>query len=303
MQVLTNEHLTWINIERPTEGDIARLGQEYEIHPFVLGELSRHTFRSKVDDYGSFLYLVLHFPFFDHLDSCSSMEIDFIIGKSFLITVQYKKNPELASFIRKCLKGESVGYEKPDRTSGHLLYAILMHLFALVIRDLDKIERNISNLEHKIFKEGKNDEVLHSISIVQQKILDFRRAIRPQEHIFSSLLDQGKVFFGHEMVPHLGALGGEHLKIWNYLETHKETIEALQNTNASIISTRTSEITKNLTIIAFLTFPLTLFANLFSMNTSITPIVGKANDFWIIIGIMFASTFCMFIFFKYKKWI
>ena len=59
---------------------------------------------------------------------------------------------------------------------------------------------------------------------------------------------------------------------------------------------------KILTIMAFITFPLTLFASMFGMNTHTTPIVGYPGDFWIILGIMVIVSAGLFSYFKYKKW-
>ena len=80
-------------------------------------------------------------------------------------------------------------------------------------------------------------------------------------------------------------------------------IEALQDSNESLISMRTAEITKNLTIIAFVTLPLSLLANIFSMNTHNIPIIGAQYDFWIIIAIMLLAVIGLFVYFKSKRWI
>ena len=60
---------------------------------------------------------------------------------------------------------------------------------------------------------------------------------------------------------------------------------------------------KILTIMAFVTFPLSLIASIFGMNTSTLPVVGYEYDFWVIIGGMFMFTVIFFAFFKYKKWL
>ena len=60
---------------------------------------------------------------------------------------------------------------------------------------------------------------------------------------------------------------------------------------------------KILTIMAFVTFPLSLIAAIFGMNTVYIPIIGTPGDFWIVMGIMGFATFLMFLYFKRKKWI
>jgi magnesium transporter len=59
-----------------------------------------------------------------------------------------------------------------------------------------------------------------------------------------------------------------------------------------------------LTIIAFVTFPLMLFAALFGMSNMVSmPIVGTKGDFWIIVGLMLISAFVLLWYFRRKKWL
>lgn len=164
---------------------------------------------------------------------------------------------------------------------------------------MDKI---ISAMENIIFKE-RNHDYVEDISLLRREILDFRRTIHPQQSVLQSLEEEGKAFFGKNMRPYLSRIIGDYLRIWHILENHKETVEALHETNESLLSLRTAEITKNLTIMAFVALPLTLVANIFGMNVSSFPIVGRAHDFWIIVGIMLAGIIGMFLFFRWKKWI
>ena len=59
---------------------------------------------------------------------------------------------------------------------------------------------------------------------------------------------------------------------------------------------------KNLTIMAFVTFPLTLISSVFGMNTSFLPVVGRPNDFWIIVSFMAILALTFFMYFKVKHW-
>jgi magnesium transporter len=90
--------------------------------------------------------------------------------------------------------------------------------------------------------------------------------------------------------------------VWDALDVQRDTINALHETNASLIDFRINEIMKTLTIFSVVIFPITLLAAIFGMNTSNMPFVDSAHGFWIIIGIMVASVLGMLTFFKAKKW-
>ena len=74
-------------------------------------------------------------------------------------------------------------------------------------------------------------------------------------------------------------------------------------TNDSLLTTKTNDIMKALTIMAFIMMPLMLFTSLFSINTEYLPLVTKENGFWIVVGSMVVLATIFFAFFKYKKWI
>ncbi len=294
--------MTWIDLEKPTEDELIELAQTYKLHPLVADELLRPTFRPKVENYDHFLYLILHFPVYDARGADHGKEIDFVIGKDFLITTHYHKTPVLAHVFTSFEKEKNPNKQHLSETTGKLLYHLLSELFAQSLKELETIDKKITRMENRIFVERTKGTV-EEISLLRREVLDFRRAVQPQESVLSSLEEQGAAFFGKEMGPYLSNIIGDYLRVWHMLENHKETMEALHETNESLISMRTAEITKNLTIMAFITFPLTLLASLFGMNTKTLPIVGTAHDFWIIIGIMMVGIIGMFILFKYKKWI
>ena len=301
MIAIHGKNFVWIHFVRPTADEVLAIAKNYDLHPLVAEELTRPTFRPKVEQYDSHLYLVLHFPTYDAKDSNHGVEIDFIIGKNFFITTQYTEMPAFEDFLRACETDKRKAKQYMGGT-GELLYHLLSHLFANALRELEIMDTHIAAMKSIIFKMPSR-KFVEDISLLRREVLDFRRTIQPQQSVLESLEEEGKMFFGKEMRLYVTRIIGEYLRVWHILENHKETIEALQETNESLISLRTAEITKNLTIMAFVTFPLTLLASLFGMNAKSVPIVGSPHDFWIIIGIMSAGVAGMFAYFHHKKWL
>lgn len=91
-------------------------------------------------------------------------------------------------------------------------------------------------------------------------------------------------------------------EIWHMLESQKESINALHETNESILSYRTNEVMKILTIISVTTFPLTLIATIFAIRAPGTPFVDWREGFWVISGTILFGAVAMVAVFKRKKW-
>ena len=93
--------LTWIDLDSPTPDEIRAVAEEYRLNPLVVHELSAPTLKPKVDLYDSFIYLILHFPRLRRGSrGADDQEIDFIVGRKFLITVRYGASEPLHLFAK-----------------------------------------------------------------------------------------------------------------------------------------------------------------------------------------------------------
>lgn len=306
MQTLKTKTLTWHHFPKPNAKDIVWLKTNLEVNPAVLDELARPTVRPKVDVYNEHLYLVLHFPIFeDTARRTHAVEVDFVLTPKALITVSHDHIAPLEDMLKKCASDKSCEELFASRTPGHLFAAVMRKLYSFALRELDHIQENIGRIEEKVFSlsEREEEKLLEELSMIRRDVIDFRRAMKPQQSVVESLLAPGTDLYGAGVRPLLEGVVGEYWKVWNLLENHSEAVDALYDNNTTILNIKQNEAMRILSIMAFVTFPLVLFAQLFSMATVATPIIGYRYDFWIIVGIMLAAAFGMFLFFKSKRWL
>jgi magnesium transporter len=91
-------------------------------------------------------------------------------------------------------------------------------------------------------------------------------------------------------------------RIWDMLENYKEVVEALEDTNESVISHRVNDILRVLTGISVIVLPLTFIASLWGMNVGV-PGEGDDTAFWILAGVMLALLVGMVTFFRRRGWL
>lgn len=297
------KNLTWIDLESPTKDEVRQIMDEYDIHPVVANELLTPTVRPKVDLYENIIYLILHFPTVAHQhEGHTEQEVDFIIGRNFFITTHYELVDPLYEFSKVFEVSSILDKSNLGDHGGFLFFYVVKELYRNLESDLDVINDRLERIEEKIF-EGGEVRMVETISKTNRDLLNFRQSIRHHGAILESFEAAGKKFFGQDFEYYLRSVTGEYYKVANILDGHKETLVDLRETNDSLLTTRTNEIMKFLTIIAFITFPLALIASLFGMNTIATPIVGSPGDFWVVMGMMLFATLAMFAFFKLKRWI
>ena len=299
----THKNVTWIDLESPTKEEVHKIMEEYSIHPTVAEELLMPTLKPKVDLHDNFIYLILHFPAFRHThNNQQNQEVDFIIGKDFIITTRYDTIDPLHKFS-KVFEVDSI-LDKSDigTHAGFVFFFMIKKLYKALEHELEYIHDALETIEEDIF-EGREKEMVVSLSIVSRDLLNLKQALSPHKDVLNSFEEVGLKFFGKDFTHQIRSIGSEYYKINNIIHTHSDSLKELRQTNDSLLTTKQNEVMKVLTIMAFVTFPLSLIASIFGMNTSTLPIVGGPNDFWIIMIIMVSFTVIMFTFFKYKKWL
>lgn len=298
----TYKDLVWVDVQSPTQDEVRSLMEEFSIHPLAADELLTPTLRPKVDLYPNLIYLILHFPVISHKhDGGHEQEIDFIIGKNFLITTHYDLIDPLHEFskvfeVNSILERSNIGNH-----AGFIFFYIMRELYKMLDRELDHVGRDFSSIESKTF-EGRERDMVTAISRLNRDLLDFKQALRQHKEVLESFEIAGSKFFDEEFSYYLRTIVGGYYKVSTVLDGHREALLELRDTNDSLLTTKTNETIKTLTTLSFVVFPLSLIAGIFGMNTKEIPIIGLPYDFWIIIGIMATSVLLMFAFFKHKKW-
>lgn len=294
--------LTWTDLDSPTPEEVQRLIETHDIHPVIGEELLKPSFKPKVELYGNYIYLILHFPSLHRQEGEHLHEIDFIIGEHFIITTHYSDVDPLNEFSKIFEVNSIIDREGFGDHAGYVFFYMIKHLYQKMNEELEYIEDVLLDIEESIF-EGNEKDMVRAISMVSRELLHFKQATSLHTDVLDSFEEAGRRFFGEEFAYPLRAILGETRKIHTLIRSHIDTLEELRSTNNSLLTTKQNEIMKVLTIMAFVTFPLSLIASVFGMNTDYLPIVGIPGDFWIVIGGMTTLTLIFFIFFKYKKWL
>lgn len=301
-QRYTHGDLTWIDLESPNKHEVRELASEFGINSFVAEELLLPTAKPRVERYDSMLYMILHFPALHHTHHSTEQEVDFIIGKNFIITTRYDMIDPLHKFSKVFEVNSMLDKSTIGEHAGFVLYFMLKKLYGSVDNEVEHIRTELNNIEEQIFEEHQK-EMVAALSHSGRDLLNLRQAIEPHREILQELEQIGKGFFGEPFMQYLRGVTNEYYRVHNHIMRNTESLRELRETNNSLLTTKQNEVMKTFTIMAFVTFPLMLVTSTFGMNTDYLPIVGLPNDFLIIMGIMAGGTVAFYIFFKYKRWL
>lgn len=299
----THNNLVWIDLESPTQEEVRQVMEEFAIDPHIAEELLTPSLRPKVDYLSDYIYLILHFPAFRHSHHVNSnQEVDFVIGKNFIITTHYDIIDPLHKFSKIFEVDSILDRSGMGEHAGFIFFFMVKKLYKAVTHELEYINDSLTEIESKIF-EGMEKEMVVEISKASKELLAFKQVLQTHGTVLSSFQMAGEQLFGSDFRYYLSTINNEHYRVSNDVVASLDTVAELRETNNSLVSTKQNEVMKVLTIMAFVTFPLSLIASIFGMNTKYLPIVGHRFDFWIVMSIMAVATLVFFTFFKHKKWL
>ena len=303
---IKSKNTTWIDIKNPRDKDVDYLAKKFPfIHKTVLEELIPPGHRAKVERHKDYMFLILYYPIFNPAHKTTqSREVDIIVTKDHIITSHYKTLIPLKKLLDQVNLYSEKKEEYLSNGAGVLLHHLIIGMLDSAFNKLDIVEKNIDDIENAIF-DGKEKEMVQGISLTKRDILNFRRILAPQHAVLESLSSEGIEFFGKDIAPYMEDILGYYSRVWNLIEDQRETIQALSETNDSLLNAKINEIIKVLTLFSVIVFPLTLLSGIWGMNTDYLPLVALPApwDFLAVMGIMILLTAGMLLFFKKKKWL
>ena len=178
---------------------------------------------------------------------------------------------------------------------------MLDDLFDYCFPILDKIGHKLDALEDDVF-EGRSEEVVRDISNVKQEIISYRKIIKPERSTLRLLERHVERFLPEELELYFDDVVDAAERIWDILDNYKEVVEALEDTNESVISHRQNDVLRILTVFSVILLPLSVITGFFGMNVHF-PGYGTVWAFWVIFAIMICALVGSLGFFRYKRWL
>ena len=301
-EIIEAAGLRWIHIESPRAADREWLEEHFDFHPLDYEDVYSRNNRPKLDQYEDYVFIVLHFPMFEKTTGrMLTAELDLFMGPDYLITLPNIPLPPLTAMFERYREKEDLREETFSKGSGYLLYKIVDTCVDASFPMLRKMAIKLDRIEDDIF-EGRSSEIVRDISESKQEIINFRRIVRPQRAVLRDLERTKQRYLAEELEIYFDDISDAAERIWDILENHKEVIEALEDSNESVLSHRVNESLRVLTAFSVILLPQTLIASVFGMNV-LFPGENTAVAFWSLLAAMAAITAGLVIFFKRRGWL
>ena len=297
-----HEGLTWVDLESPSRTEVRDIMTEFDITPLVAEELLLPSTKPRMETYPGHMSLVLHFPALRHSHKTREQEIDFIIGRDFLITTRYDTIDPLHNFSKIFEVNSVLSKNNLGDHAGFLFFYMLKKLYNAVEHEVEYIQHDLAVIEGHIFS-GQEAEMVSAVSRPARTLLNLRQAIEPHREVLREFETSGPRFFGDNFAPYARALSNEYYRAHNHIVRHTDFLHELRETNTALLSTKQNDTMQRLTVITAIMAPLSILTGIFGINARYIPIVDLPAGFWILLALMGAMVAVTILIFKLERWL
>lgn len=256
--------LLWMDFEAsPSEEDEPILLKTFGFHPLAVDDALSESHIPKVDDWGEFVYVVLHAVSFDGVKDgrVETLELDIFLGKNYLVTHHDKPIPAVTSVWNAMQRAERQLRSGTD----HLLYRLADEVATSYMPVVEKLDLIIDQTEDDTFAKP-TPKTLERIFTLKRATLHLRRIIGPQREVMNKLarddytvIDVAEQVYFRDVYDHL-------VRLYDITESIRDLVTGSMDTYLSVVNNRMNEIMKTLTLITTLFMPLTFVVGFFGMN-------------------------------------
>jgi len=299
-ELLTEDALHWIDLEDPTVKEATILEDPFHFHPLAIEDCLAEVHHPKIDDYESYIFVIVHGVRFDAPnDQFITRELDIFLGRNYLITHHKGPMRSIATLREQCSKNLISSFPKGV---DFLIHQILDLLFEHYFPNLDAIEDKVQLVQVEVF-ENPTRETLDRVFALKRDVLQLRRICAPQREIVNRLARGEFKVVSPRAAVYFRDIYDNLYRIVEASFSYQDIVQSLLDAYLSAVSNRLNETMKRLTVIGAIMAALTVITGVYGMNFEFMPELHWRFGYVFVWAVMFLVTAGLYYFFKKKDWI
>jgi magnesium transporter len=289
----SGEGTIWIDLETSTDAERELLVSLCGFHRMAVDQCVSASNHPRLTDYGEYVYLVFHgvkskLPI-------ATEEIDVFLGTRFLVTYHAGPIPAIREAWKRCLEVGPLMERGPDRVLAEILDDLADEYLAI----MEAFDEGIDDIEDRLFKHASRP-ALREIFAMKKDILHLRRIVSPQREVLNRLargelrvVSKGEAILFRDVFDRV-------YRVSEMLESFRDVLSSAMEVYLTVVSNRTNEIVKVLTVFSIILMSTSLIAGLYGMNVDL-PFQKHAWAFWIVIGLMASISAALLVVFRRRR--
>ena len=281
----------WIKATKISHEEMDFLKETFNFHPTTIEDiLSKHT-RIKYEEFEEYTLIVFKGIKEIKENYVKTYNVSFVMGENFIVSFNEGDNEIIEELSKNHKKIENFLKKGEDYIAHYILDKEVDKYLRIKIESGE----NLKEIE-KEFMKNQDKETLKKIFSKELIFLELRHLSESITDLCLDLTKPADNFIHNELIPYFRDVYDHSLKTAEGYKSMLERINGMKNMHSTVISMRTNEVIKALTIIMAIMMPLTVITGFYGMNISL-PFQEYSNSWMILIIIMFGISLMMYLIF------
>ncbi len=295
--------VTWINVNGVSQvGDLENVGECFSIHPLVLEDILDAAQRPKVEDYETYLYIVLkairHNP--DDLEmEIGSDQVSLILGPHYVISF-HEGDGDLFAPIRERLQTGKGRITKLG--ADYLAYTLIDLIVDNYFVELETFSDKVESLEDEVVVKP-TPQTLRAVHHFKNDMIMLRKSLWPLREVIARLERRESPLISENLTMYLKDVYDHTIIAIETVETYRDILSGMLDIYLSSVNNRLTDIMRVLTIIATIFMPLNFITSFYGMNFKNMPELQWHYGYYGVMGVIVMVAISMITFFKTRHWI
>ena len=291
----------WADLSAPTPEESKQvLVDTFDFHPLAVEDAMSEIHHPKVESYDGYLYLILHGIAFEQRERrFQTRDVDFFIGRNYLVTVHDGRSRSVARLRDMCEKHQHLLEEGPVG----LLHRVVDSMVDHYRPEIEALEQRIDTMEHEAALGGR-ESLVRQILALKRDLSSLRRVVIPQRDAVGRLARREFPIVADEMAYRFRDVYDHLVRLSEEAAIFQDRVTGILDAHLASVSNQLALVSKVLAGIAVILGPLTVFTGMFGMNVALPVFPGGENaQFWWISAIMGVMTGVIYYFFRRRNWL
>jgi len=293
--------LIWVDLAQPTPAEAKTILEDvFSFHPLAIEDALSDTRYPKVEDYEDYLYLVMHAVAFNREEQFRTSELDFFIGKTFLVTHHTEPLSMVSSTIERIQKNPTTIARGMDRLA-HFILDGMVDAYQPVLNNLT---RELHALEDTVFV-AKHSEptVIKEFRARKGEVAHLQEIVRPQRDVVSRIARGEFKIIRPVMLPYFRDLQSNLQRIDATAASLSDQLYLTLDVFLNKASYETNEIIKVLTLLTAITTPTVLIGTWYGMNFQDMPELHLPYAYPVASAVTILCTVLLIVWLRKRHWL
>ena len=298
----------WVDLEKPTAEETKFFLEDvFHFHPLSIDDCVAASPWPKVEEYAPkegdrfspYLFMVIHAVDYSRKDGVfGTSELNFFLGKNFLVTYHDVILRSVVSLEDRCVKGTMHIARAPDRVAHGLLDEIVQNYRPA----LEELSLEIGELEAQALQHP-TQETLNRIIQVKKEVFHLRQIIGPQREVLARFARGEFKMIRPHLVPYYRDVYDGLVHISELAQNYTDSLTGILHVYLSMSSNQTGEVIKLLTMITLITTPMMMIGTWYGMNFDGMPELSARHGYLVVATVTGLSTGATYFYFRRKGWL